>query len=99
MAHNTEVAVVPPTTEPVARSAAAARMRAHRELRRLGLRCVTVQLFEKEIDALVLKGLLKADARHDLYALGEALHAFFARTLGSRSDAKQGDRSLRAPSG
>jgi hypothetical protein len=42
MAPHTEMAVVPPTTEPVARSPAAVRMRAHRERRRLGLRCVTV---------------------------------------------------------
>jgi hypothetical protein len=80
MAHDTE-AINPPTTEPVLRSAAAVRMRAHRERRRLGLRCVTCQLFEREIDALVHRGLLEADARNDPYAVREALHKHLSRTL------------------
>ena len=66
---------------PIACSAAAVRMRAHRERRRLGLRCVAVQLRETEIDALIQKGLLAADARNDTYAVRDALHAHFDRTL------------------
>jgi len=81
MAHNTEMAVIPPTTEPVARSSAAERMKNHRERRRLGLRCFTVQVFEKEIDTLVCKGLLGPDARNDSYAVREALHKHLSRTL------------------
>ena len=48
------------TTAPVARSAAAERMRAHRERRRQGLRCVAVQLREREVDVLIQQGLLEA---------------------------------------
>jgi hypothetical protein len=72
-----------PTTPPIARSAAADRMRAHRKRRRAGLRCVVVQLRETEIDVLIRKGLLKSDARNDLYAVRDALHAHFDRTLGT----------------
>ena len=46
------------TTQPVAaptRRSAVDRMRAHRERRRLGLRCLTVQLRETEIDVAGLK--------------------------------------------
>jgi len=44
-----------------ARSAAAERMRLHRERRRKGLRCLTIELRESEIDALVRMGLLRAE--------------------------------------
>jgi hypothetical protein len=72
-----------PTTQPIACSAAAERMRAHRKRRRAGLRCVVVQLRETEIDVLIRKGLLKADARNDLYEVRNALHEHFDRTLGT----------------
>ena len=52
-----------PTTPPIACSAAARRMRAHRQRRRDGLRCIVVQLRETEIDELIRMGLLQADAR------------------------------------
>ena len=42
---------------------AAERMRLHRERRRLGLRCLMIQLRETEIDALIRIGLLKPDMR------------------------------------
>ena len=69
------------TSPPVARSAAAERMRAHRDRRRAGLRCVMVQLRETEIDRLIRKGLLEANARNDVYAVRDALHTFFDRSL------------------
>ena len=78
-------AVIPPTTQPVARSAAAERMRLHRERRRGGLRCVTVELRETEVDVLIRKGLLKADARNDMHAVREALYAHLDQTLGPSS--------------
>jgi hypothetical protein len=66
MAHNTSLAAnslpieptpcpadAPPT--PIIPSAAAIRMRDHRERRRLGLRCVTVQLRATEIEVLIQK--------------------------------------------
>jgi hypothetical protein len=43
----------------------AVRMRAHRQRRRAGLRCLTIELFEAEIDVLIRKGLLPAVSRHD----------------------------------
>jgi hypothetical protein len=63
------------------RSPAAERMRRHRERRREGLRCVTIELRETEIDVLVQKGLLKADARNNSRAVREALYQYFDSTL------------------
>jgi hypothetical protein len=62
-------------------SPAAERMRRHRERRREALRCVTIELRETEIDVLVQKGLLKADARNDARAVREALYQYFDSTL------------------
>jgi hypothetical protein len=45
------------------------------------MRCVRVELREIEIDALIRKGLLKADARNNLSAIRTALHSFFDRAL------------------
>jgi hypothetical protein len=73
--------IVSPT--PAGRSAAAERMRAHRNRRRAGLRCVVVQIRETEIDVLVRKGLLKPDACNDRIAIRDALHSHFDRTLSS----------------
>jgi hypothetical protein len=42
-----------PTTEPAAPSAAAERMRRHRQRRRDGLRCLIIELRETEIDVLI----------------------------------------------
>ena len=44
---------------------------------------VMVQLRETEIDVLIRNGLLKADARNDLYAVRNALNEHFDRTLGT----------------
>jgi hypothetical protein len=60
-----------PTAPPMIRSAAAERMRAHRERRRQGLRCLIIELRETEIDALIRKGLLKAETRNNPTALSE----------------------------
>ncbi len=83
MSHETEMTTKPPTAVP--RSAAAERMRRHRERRQQGLRCLTVQLFETEIDELIRKGLLKDVARNDRQAICEALYAHLDRTLGEAS--------------
>jgi hypothetical protein len=56
-------------------------MRAHRQRRRDGLRCIVVQLRETEIDELIRRKLLQADARNDPYAIRQALHMHFDRTL------------------
>jgi hypothetical protein len=81
MTHNGELTVTPPPPER-AGSAAAERMRLHRERRRLGLRCFTIELRETEIDALIRKGLLRAEMRNDQNAVSEALYAYLDRTLG-----------------
>ena len=53
-------------------------MRAHRQRRRDGLRCLTIELRETEIDALISK---KAVARNDADATRDALYAYLERTL------------------
>jgi hypothetical protein len=63
------------------RSQAAERMRRHRQRRRHGLRCLVVELRETEIDILVQRGLLQADARNDSRAVREALYQYFDSTL------------------
>jgi hypothetical protein len=62
---------------------AAERMRRHRERRRDGLRCLWVELHETELDALVRKGLLEPQSRHDENAIADALYAHLGRTLGA----------------
>ena len=69
------------TTSPAApttRSAAAERMRRHRERRREGLRCLTIELRETEIDALIGK---KGVARNDQDAIRDALYSHLDLTL------------------
>ena len=84
MAYDTDMAVVSPPTEPVARSSAAERMRRHRQRRRNKLRCLTIELREREIDALIRKGLLKPETRNEIYDLQMALYAFLDGTLGAK---------------
>jgi len=72
------------TTSPAApakRSAAAERMRRHRERRREGLRCVTIELRETEIDALARNGFLKDNARNNLRSIEMALYEFLEYAL------------------
>jgi hypothetical protein len=64
-------------------SLAAERMRRHRQRRRDGMRCLTIELRETEIDGLVLRGMLPPVMRHDKNAVVEALYAFFDQTLGA----------------
>ena len=62
-------------------SLAAERMRRLRERRRDGMRCLRVELRDTEVDALVQKGLLKAEARSDQNAIADALYDYLERTL------------------
>ena len=64
-------------------STAALRMRRHRERRRDGLRCMTIELRETEIDALIRRGLLEEDTRNDLQAVRTAFYGFLDRALDS----------------
>jgi hypothetical protein len=79
MSPDAEIPITPPA--PITRSAGAERMRNHRERRRRRLRCVTVQVREREIDVLIRRGLLKADARNDVFAVRDALYRHFEATL------------------
>jgi hypothetical protein len=51
-------------------------MRRHRQRRRKGLRCLTIQLRETEVLALIRTGFLKAEARHDKVGVTNAFHKF-----------------------
>jgi hypothetical protein len=68
-------------SEASAISGAALRMRRHRERRRDGLRCMTIELRETEVTALIRKRLLKEDARDDLRAVKTAFYGFLDQTL------------------
>jgi len=70
-----------PKTARLPRSSAAERMRAHRQRRRDGLRCLTIELRETEIDALIRKQLLNPETRNNPSAIIDALYAFLDRTL------------------
>ena len=83
MVHDAEMMERPPSAESRARSAAAERMRRHRERRREGLRCLMIELRETEIDVLVAKGLLNSETRHDPRVVRQALYAHLDQTLGS----------------
>ena len=78
---------ISPTTEPATPSAAAERMRRHRQRRRDGLRCFMIELRETEIDALIRNGLLAAENSHDYDSVQSALYAFLDRALGELGDA------------
>jgi hypothetical protein len=62
---------------------AAERMRRQRERRQMGLRCVTLQLWDREIERLIQRGLLPAEIRNDLHEIREALYLHLDRTLGA----------------
>jgi hypothetical protein len=66
---------------PTSTSDAADRMRRHRQRRRDGLRCLTIELRETEIDTLIGKGLLDECDRDDLSAIYRALYEFLDRNL------------------
>ena len=68
-------------------SPATERMRRHRQRQRDGLRCLTIELYETEVDALIQKGLLKSETRNDPFAVIEALYEHLKQTLVSCCDA------------
>jgi hypothetical protein len=69
------------TSTPSILSPAAERMRRYRQRQRDKFRCLTVELHETEIEALIQKGLLAREMRNDTLAIIEALYAYFDRTL------------------
>jgi hypothetical protein len=62
------------STTPASRSSAA-RMTRHRERRRQGTRCVTVDVNQSERDALVVRGYLSGEERDSGAALKKAVEA------------------------
>ena len=68
-------------TEPAQPSPAAQRMRRHRQRRKTGLHCLTIELRATEIDALIRRGLLRSETRNDQASILGALYAHFDRTL------------------
>jgi hypothetical protein len=60
------------STAPAKRSSAA-RTRRHRERRRHGTRCVTVDVSQGELDALVVRGYLSEEERDDGAAIKKAI--------------------------
>ena len=57
------------------------RMRLHRQRRKEALRCLTIELRETEVGALIRRGLLEADARNDRLAVINAVHAHLEVSL------------------
>lgn len=66
---------------PLSRSLGAERMARHRDRQRKGLRCVTIELREAEIDVLVRHWWLAPDRRDDLAAVQKAFYGFLDETL------------------
>jgi hypothetical protein len=62
-------------------SPAAERMRLHRQRRRDGLRCLTIELRETEIEALCRGGYLPAEQLSDKSKIIGALYRFFEAQL------------------
>jgi hypothetical protein len=69
------------TVPAVAQTASAERMRRSRHRRRAGLRVVSLELRETEVDALIARKLLPPDARNDTHIVVGALYEFLDRTL------------------
>ena len=57
-------------------------MRLHHERRRHGLRCLVIEIRDREIDALVRHGLLDGEKRDDTAAIRAAFHQYLDHTLG-----------------
>ena len=62
-------------------STVARRMRLHRARKLAGLRCVTLEVRETEIAALIKKGLLRADSQTDDNAVRDAFYVHLDRSL------------------
>jgi hypothetical protein len=59
-----------------------ARMRLHRMRRQRGRRCVTLEIRETELAALVRRRLLDPDSQNDNKAIRNALYLLLDRQLG-----------------
>jgi hypothetical protein len=68
-------------------SPAAVRMRRFRDRRRHALRCLTIEIREREVDTLIEKGLLDREMSNDSGAVCDALYAHLEQTLRATRDA------------
>jgi hypothetical protein len=59
-------------------------MRLYRVRKQRGLRCITIELFEHEIEGLIRGGYLAANERRDKLAVRKALYALLARAFPAR---------------
>jgi hypothetical protein len=75
------IAVVSPVENEPSLSASALRMRKHRERRRQGSCCVTIELSGWEIDQLIRRKRLSPDERYDPGALRQSLTKFLRYAL------------------
>jgi hypothetical protein len=62
-------------------STVARRMRLHRARKLAGLRCLTLEVRETEVVALVKKGLLRSDSQNDDKAIRDAFYSLLDRSL------------------
>ena len=62
--------------------AGTSRMRLHRARSSAGLRCLTLEIRDAEIAALIRKGLLRPDSRQDNAAVRNAFYSLLDRHLG-----------------
>jgi len=62
-------------------SRAAERMRASRARRRDGYRCLTIEIHDKDITALIAAGTLDAKMRDDPGQVSDAIYRFFESRL------------------
>ena len=60
----------------------APRMRLHRTRKQAGLRCLTIEVREAEVTALVRKSMLHPDNRQDDKAVRSAFYSLLDRSLG-----------------
>ena len=81
MAKNPGTSEASPAEAEPSLSASAFRMRLHRQRRSRNLRCVMVELREREIDALIRRAGLPPEDRADHAAIRTALYGFFDNHL------------------
>ncbi len=68
----------PDGDRPTPRLASTLRVRAYRERRRLGVRCVRIRVDKNSIEALVKRGYLPEARARDLGAIQEAVQMYVA---------------------
>ena len=83
------------STTPADSRSSAARTRRHRERRRQGTRCITVDVNESEVGALVARGYLPEEAHNDPVAIEAAIEGVIsdlAFELEQETSTKSGPR-------